>query len=76
MKKFRIVSDGWKSLPLRANCLKDALMKYVEYNPNRLTKWKVHFYTKSKKLSWAEFETDYGYCGRIEEVGEEETWVI
>lgn len=63
MKKYRIKGTWYI---VKASCIKQALLKLVDdggdftYTP--------HWYTRSNRKSWAEFETSYGYKGILEEV--------
>ena len=51
---------------VRASCLKQALLKLVDADGDFT--YTPHWYTRSRRKSWAEFETSYGYKGIIEEV--------
>ncbi len=63
MKKFRI--KGHTDI-ITASCMKRAL--YILVDPDGEFVYKNHWYTRSNKKSWAEFETTYGYSGIVEEV--------
>lgn len=63
MKQFRI-QGTWYTV--KAACIKQALLKLVDSDGD--FKYTKHFYTRSNRKSWAEFETSYGYTGVIEEV--------
>ena len=51
---------------VKASCIKQALLKLVD--PDGDFVYKAHWYTGSRRKSWAEFETSYGYKGILEEV--------
>lgn len=63
MKKFRIKGN---TEIIIASCMKQALCKLVD--PDGDFVYRNHWYTKSNKKSWAEFETSYGYKGIVEEL--------
>lgn len=63
MKKFRIKGN---TEIVKASCLKQALMKLVDEDGDFV--YTRHWYTRSNRKSWAEFETSYGYKGIVEEV--------
>ena len=63
MKSFRI-RGTWYTV--KASCMKQALLKLVDEDGDFV--YTRHWYTKSKRKSWAEFETGYGYKGILEEV--------
>ncbi len=63
MKQFRI-RGTWYTV--KASCVKQALLKLVDSDGDFT--YTAHWYTRSKRKSWAEFETSYGYKGVIEEV--------
>ena len=63
MKKFRIRGLAYT---VKASCLKQALFKLVDEDGDFV--YTPHWYTRSNRKSWAEFETSYGYKGIIEEV--------
>lgn len=48
--------------------MKQALLILVD--PDGNFTYKNHWYTKSNRKSWAEFETSYGYSGIVQEIGE------
>ena len=51
---------------VKATCLKQALFKLVDSDGDFT--YRPHWYTRSNRKSWAEFETGYGYSGVVEEV--------
>lgn len=63
MKKWRI-KGTWYTVT--ASCAKQALFKLVDSDGDFV--YRNHWYTRSTRKSWAEFETSYGYKGIIEEV--------
>ena len=63
MKNFRI-RGTWYTV--KATCLKQALLKLVDSDGDFT--YRPHWYTRSNRKSWAEFETGYGYRGVVEEV--------
>lgn len=63
MKEFRI-RGCW--MTVKATCLKQALLKLVDADGDFT--YRAHWYTRSNRKSWAEFETSYGYKGIVEEV--------
>lgn len=63
MKRFRI--KGSTEI-VTASCMRQALLRLVD--PDGDFVYKNHWYTRSNKKSWAEFETSYGYIGIVEEV--------
>lgn len=63
MKSFRI-RGTWYTV--KASCLKQAIIKLVTEEGDFT--YTPHWYTRSDKKSWAEFETSYGYRGIVEEV--------
>lgn len=63
MRKFRI-RGTWYTV--NASCLKQALLKLVDEDGDFT--YRPHWYTRSTRKSWAEFQTSYGYSGIIEEV--------
>ena len=63
MKNFRI-RGTWYTV--KATCLKQALLKLVDSDGDFT--YRSHWYTRSNRKSWAEFETGYGYRGVVEEV--------
>lgn len=63
MKKYRI--RGSVEI-VKASCIKQALLKLVDEDGDFT--YKSHWYTKSHRKSWAEFETSYGYKGILEEI--------
>lgn len=65
MKQFRI--RGLNSYTVKASCLKQAILKLV-CDADELKFYTPHWYTRSHRKSWAEFETTYGYSGIVEEV--------
>lgn len=62
MKEFRI-KGTWYTV--KASCIKNALLKLVDEDGD--FKYRAHWYTRSNRKSWAEFETSYGYKGILEE---------
>ena len=63
MKSFRI-RGTWYTV--RATCLRKALLKLVDSDGDFT--YQAHWYTRSNRKSWAEFETGYGYSVVVEEV--------
>lgn len=63
MKQFRI-RGTWYTV--KASSFRQALLKLVDADGDFT--YTAHWYTRSKRKSWAEFETSYGYKGVIEEV--------
>ena len=63
MRKWRI--KGTTEV-VNARCAKDALVKLVDADGDFT--YKNHWYTRSNRKAWAEFETSYGYSGVLEEV--------
>ncbi len=63
MKKFRIKGS---TETVKANCMKQALLKLVDAD-GEFT-YKNHWYTRSKRKAWCEFETPWGYKGIVEEI--------
>ena len=63
MKSFRI-RGTWYTV--KATCIKQALLKLVDSDGDFT--YRPHWYTRSNRKSWAEFETGYGYRGVVEEV--------
>ena len=63
MKQYRI-KGTWYTI--KASCIRRALLKLVDADGDFT--YKSHWYTKSLRKSWAEFETGYGYKGILEEV--------
>ena len=63
MRKWRI-KGTWFTVD--APCAKKALLKLVD--PDGDFTYKNHWYTRSNRKAWAEFETSYGYKGIVEEV--------
>ena len=63
MKKFRI-KGTWYTV--NASCMSQALRQLVD--PDGDYTYKLHWYTRSNRKSWCEFETSYGYHGIVEEV--------
>ena len=63
MKQYRI-RGTWYTV--KARCIRQALLKLVDADGNFT--YKSHCYTKSRRKSWAEFETSYGYKGILEAV--------
>lgn len=63
MKKFRI-RGTWYTV--NAKCIRQALLKLVDENGDFT--YTPHWFTRSGRKSYAEFETSYGYKGVIEEV--------
>jgi hypothetical protein len=63
MKEFRI-KGTWYTV--KANCIRQALKKLVDEDGDFT--YTPHWYTRSNRKSWAEFETSYGYRGIVEEV--------
>ena len=63
MKKFRI-RGTWYTVS--AACMKQAILKLVDEDGNFT--YKIHWYTRSNRKSWAEVETDWGYKCVVEEV--------
>lgn len=63
MKGYRI-KGTWYTV--RANSFPQALRKLVDEDGDFT--YKPHWYTRSNRKSWAEFQTGYGYSGIIEEV--------
>lgn len=51
---------------VKASCIKQALLKLVDGDGDFV--YQAHWHTKSRRKSWAEFETSYGYKGILEEV--------
>lgn len=51
---------------VKASGIKQALLKLVDEDGDFV--YQAHWYTKSRRKSWAEFETSYGYKGILEEV--------
>lgn len=62
-RKFRI--EGSTEI-VKASCMKQALLKLVD--PEGDFTYKNHWYTKSNRKAWCEFETSYGYKGIVKEV--------
>lgn len=62
-KKFRIRGS---SEIIEATCIKKALLTLVDEDGDFT--YTPHWYTRSNRKSWAEFETSYGYKGVLEEV--------
>ena len=63
MREFRI-KGLWYTV--KATCLRQALKKLVDEDGDFT--YTPHWYTRSNRKSWAEFETSYGYKGIVEEV--------
>lgn len=63
MKEYRI-RGTWYTV--KASCIRQALLKLVDADGDFT--YSPHWYTKSRRKSWAEFETSYGYKGILEEV--------
>lgn len=63
MKRWRI-RGTWYTI--KASCAKQALLKLVDADGDFT--YRNHWYTRSNRKSWTEFETSYGYKGIIEEV--------
>lgn len=63
MRKWRI-RGTWYTVSAR--CIKEALYKLVDPEGDFI--YRGHWYTRSNRKAWAEFETGYGYTGIIEEV--------
>ena len=63
MKQYRIKGTWYK---VKAPCMKQALLKLIDSDGDFV--YKNHWYTKSNRKAWAEFETSYGYAGIVEEV--------
>ena len=53
-------------MTVKATSLKQALLKLVDADGDFT--YRAHWYTRSNRKSWAEFETSYGYKGIVEEV--------
>lgn len=51
---------------VEAYSMKRALLKLVD--PDGDFVYKNHWYTRSNKKSWCEFETSYGYKGIVMEI--------
>ena len=64
MKKRFKIRGFWYTV--EASCIKQALLKLVDGDGDFV--YKAHWYTRSNRKSWAEFETSYGYKGIIDEV--------
>lgn len=63
MRKFRIRGLTYE---VKATCLRQAILKLVSDDGDFV--YTPHWYTRSNRKSWAEFETNYGYKGIVEEV--------
>ena len=63
IRKWRI-KGTWFTVTARS--AKEALKKLVDADGDFT--YKNHWYTKSNRKAWAEFETSYGYTGIIEEI--------
>lgn len=63
MKRFRIRGS---TLIIKATCIKQALFKLVDEDGDFT--YTPHWFTRSNRKSYAEFETSYGYKGVLEEV--------
>lgn len=63
MRNWRI-KGTW--FTVKATSAKQALLKLVDADGDFT--YKNHWYTRSNRKAWAEFETSYGYKGIIEEV--------
>lgn len=63
MKTFRI-RGTWYTV--KASSMRQALIKLVDSDGDFT--YTPHWYTKSNRKSWCEFETSYGYKGIVEEV--------
>ena len=63
MKEYRI-KGLWYTV--KAQCMKQALKKLVD--PDGDFTYINHWYTKTNRKAWCEFETSYGYKGIVEEV--------
>jgi len=63
MRWWRIKGNTEK---VSAQCAKQALIKLVDADGDFT--YKNHWYTRSNKKAWVEFETSYGYKGIVEEV--------
>ena len=63
MKKYRIRGTWFQ---VSASCMKNALRKLVDEDGE--FRYKNHWYTRSNRKAWAEFETPWGYKGIVEEI--------
>lgn len=63
LKNYKIKGSTEK---IQAHCMKQALLKLVDKDGDFV--YKNHWYTRSNRKAWAEFETSYGYKGVVEEV--------
>jgi hypothetical protein len=63
MKRYRIKGN---TEIVKASCIKQALYKLVDEDGDFV--YRNHWYTRSNRKAWAEFETSYGYKGIVEEV--------
>lgn len=63
MKQYRI--KGATEI-VKASCMKQALKKLIDADGDFI--YQNHWYTRSNRKAWAEFETSYGYKGIVEEV--------
>ena len=63
MRRWRI-RGTWYTVTAR--CAREALRKLVDADEDFT--YRNHWYTRSRKKAWAEFETSYGYSGIVEEV--------
>lgn len=63
MNEYRIKGS---MMTVKASCMKQALLKLVD-ECGEFT-YRNHWYTRSNRPAWCEFETSYGYTGIVEEV--------
>lgn len=63
MNRYRIKGN---TEIVKASCMKQALLKLVDEDGDFI--YRNHWYTRSNRKAWAEFETSYGYKGIVEEV--------
>lgn len=63
MRSWRI-RGTW--FTVKAASAKQALLKLVDADGDFT--YRNHWYTRSNRKAWAEFETSYGYKGIVEEV--------
>lgn len=63
MKRYRIKGN---TEIVKAPCMKQALKKLVDTDGDFI--YKNHWYTRSNRKAWAEFETSYGYKGIVQEL--------
>lgn len=63
LKDYKIKGSSEK---IQAHSMKQALLKLVDNDGDFV--YKNHWYTRSNRKPWAEFETSYGYKGIVEEI--------